>query len=241
MKILFIAPRMPLPADTGGKIRTFNILKQMVKMCEVDLVCFSFEHDDREHAKTLESYGIKVHLVKIKEPGILEKILQVFFGRQPYSISKYYTKEMEERLALLNEANDYDAVHFDHLHMAPYRDLFEQKPVFLDEHNVEYKILERCVEVEKSAFKKWLFQSQSKKMKAFEAKAVSGFTACSVVSEDDQGILSALVDNSCAVYVLPNGVDTQYFQRSENGKKGGHKSRSGKLPGFYRINGLAAE
>ena len=31
MKILFLAPRFPLPADTGGKIRTLNILKQLAQ------------------------------------------------------------------------------------------------------------------------------------------------------------------------------------------------------------------
>ena len=31
MRILFLAPRLPLPADTGAKIRTLNILKQLTK------------------------------------------------------------------------------------------------------------------------------------------------------------------------------------------------------------------
>ena len=47
MKILFIAPRLPFPVDTGAKIRTFNILKQLACFAEVELVCFSFEQDDK--------------------------------------------------------------------------------------------------------------------------------------------------------------------------------------------------
>jgi len=41
MRILFIAPRLPLPADTGGKIRTFNILKQLASRADVHLACIS--------------------------------------------------------------------------------------------------------------------------------------------------------------------------------------------------------
>ena len=42
MKILFLTPRLPLPADTGGKIRTLNILKQLAKKSELYLVYFLF-------------------------------------------------------------------------------------------------------------------------------------------------------------------------------------------------------
>ncbi len=37
MKILFIAPRLPLPADTGGKIRTLHLLKQLARFAQVQL------------------------------------------------------------------------------------------------------------------------------------------------------------------------------------------------------------
>ena len=46
MRILFLAPRYPLPADTGGKIRTWNLLKQASQSATVDLLCFSFDRND---------------------------------------------------------------------------------------------------------------------------------------------------------------------------------------------------
>jgi len=51
MNILFLAPRLPWPTDTGGKIRTFNLLKQIAKTHQVTLASFSFEDNDADFVK----------------------------------------------------------------------------------------------------------------------------------------------------------------------------------------------
>ena len=39
MKILFLQKRLILPADTGGKIRTCNVVKHLAKWHEVTYLC----------------------------------------------------------------------------------------------------------------------------------------------------------------------------------------------------------
>ena len=211
MKILFLAPRIPLPADTGGKIRTLNILKQLALHHQVHLVCFSFEYADREHISALEQLGIKVTLVPMEEPSLLQKVLGVLFSPIPFSIFKYYSKQMDDVIKELLKIAKYDAVHIDHLHMAHYHHLFGQTPTFLDEHNVEFKILERCAEVEKSLIKKLLYRNQAEKMKTFEGKMAKTFTGIFACSLDDQLILSKLTVGMVQTHVIPNGVDTEFF------------------------------
>lgn len=211
MRVLFLAPRLPLPADTGGKIRTLNILKQIAKHAEVHLFCFSFDRGDRELAKELEALGIKVFLVFMKEPSIFKKILTVLLSTMPYSISKYYSKKMQKVLSLLHEYTPFDAVHIDHLHMAHYRSCFSAMPVVLDEHNVEYRIVERLAGVEPSVVKRKVFSSQARKLKSFESEKVKEFSGCLAVSEDDKNMLADISQGKVPVHVIPNGVDTQYF------------------------------
>src|SRR3989338_3216951 len=115
MRILFLAPRFPLPADTGGKIRTLNILKQMAKMAKLHLVCFSFEEKDEEQARELKKTGIEVTLVPMREQRLVGKLSSVLFNPHPYSIAKYYTEEMEKTQAALHQSAGFDAVHIDHL------------------------------------------------------------------------------------------------------------------------------
>ncbi len=215
MNLLFLAPRLPLPPDTGAKIRTWNILKQLAKRFKVTLVCFSFEKNDNELVVRLENIGIQVKLVSAPQPMIFEKIILVLFNSIPYSIAKYSSSKMAQALSLLDVTNEYDAVHIDHLHMVHYRGIFHDVPAVLDEHNVEYRILERCADVEKSILKRKVFREQAQKMKRFEAHAAKNFSACLTVSQDDRVTLSKITNGTVPVHVAPNGVDTELFQTTD--------------------------
>jgi len=218
MRILFLAPRLPVPADTGGKIRTFNLIKQIAKKHKTDLVCFSFEKDDDRHAKELEALGIRVTLVPIQEPGLTKTILSILFDPVPFTITKYRVKVMQETIEQLVRDNSYDLVHADHIHMSNYREYFNSRPCVVDEHNVEYKILERCAHVEKSLIKRMIFKDQSRKMEEFERNSIRNMATFLSVSEDDKNLLNKIVGNGQPGHVIPNGVDTQYFKRQSTKK-----------------------
>jgi len=218
MNILFLAPRLPLPADTGGKIRTLNILKQLSVENNVYLLCFSFEKTDHLHAEMLRRLGIDVHMVPIAEPSLIQKIKAIVFDSLPFSILKYHTPQMIQSIQHVLKKHAFDAVHVDHLHMAVYNGYFQGIPCFLDEHNVEYKILERCALVERSWVKKILYHNQSQKMKTFESRKVKEFNGIFACSVDDQLLLNDLGHEQRPIHVIPNGVDTGYFNTRQNMK-----------------------
>ena len=214
MRILFIAPRLPLPTDTGGKIRTFNLLKQISRGHTVDLVTFSFDGEDAWQVQGFRELGIAVTLVPAPKDKILHKAITVLFSDLPYSVSKYHSEKMRKAITALKAAENYDAVHVDHIHMAHYQDCFPGLPRLVDEHNVEYKILERCGNVEKSVWKRQLYSQQAGKMKQFESRAILHYSACTAVSQNDMDILKELTGKNVPVHVLPNGVDTDFFTSS---------------------------
>ena len=211
MRILFIAPRLPLPADTGGKIRTFNILKQISRDHAVDLVTFSFDSEDERHIKKFREIGIEVTLVPAPKEDALRRMFIVLLAALPYSVSKYHSKKMASAITALKAVKNYDAVHVDHIHMAHYQNCFQGLPCLIDEHNVEYKILERCGNVENSAWKRQLYSQQAGKMKQFESRAILHYSACTAVSQNDVDILKNLTGGNVPIHVLPNGVDTEFF------------------------------
>lgn len=213
MKILFVTPRLPLPADTGAKIRTFNLLKHIAKENRVSLLSFYFE-ENQKAVEGLKSMGIEVFLVKAKEDINPLSI----FSRKPISIEKYNLKEMEVKIKELVNSGGFDLVHFDHLHIGQYRDCINGLPCVLDEHNVEAVILDRCAEIEKNSVKRFLFRSQAKKTAFFEAGLTRQFSKCLTVSEKDRQNLSKLSGVRENIEVVPNGVDTEYFRPRDEGR-----------------------
>jgi len=210
MKILFIAPRLPWPLDTGGRLRTFNLFKQLSGFAEMQMVSYSFESRDEEWKKEIEKLGVKVTLVPARESTFLERAWNIAFKTLPHSIVKYYTPSMKKVLEKLSKSEHFDAVHIDHIHMAHYNECFKGIPCFLDAHNVEYKIWERCGEVEPMLVKRMLYFQQSSKMKTYEAKKTKEFKGVFTCSADDKRILSDLTSGEVPIHVIPNGVDTEF-------------------------------
>lgn len=206
MKILFLAPRLPFPPDTGAKIRTFNLLKNISTQNKVTLLSFYFE-EDKKSVDAIKTLGIEVILVKGKDKINLRSIL----SRNPVSIEKYRSDEMRDKLKELVRGGDFDLVHFDHLHMGQYRDCVNGLPCVLDEHNVESVILNRCADTQKNRLRKWLFKSQGRKMAIFESRLARRFCRCLTVSETDKKNLAELSGDGTNIEVVPNGVDTEYF------------------------------
>ena len=124
---------------------------------------------------------------------------------------------MEREISNLIKTRTFEAVHVDHLHMAHYLKCFNGVPCMLDEHNVEYKILQRCAQVEKSWAKRIAYEEQSRKMNVFEAHMAEQFSCVFTCSTDDRILLNKITNGLVPIYVVPNGVDTQFFQPSSNG------------------------
>jgi sugar transferase (PEP-CTERM/EpsH1 system associated) len=214
MNILFLTPRLPLPADTGAKIRTFNLLKNIAVENKVTLLSFYFA-ENNQAVEQIKNLGIELHLVKARERIKPTKI----FSRRPLSIAKYRSEEFKQKLRELLSNTKFDLVHFDHIHMGQYVADVKGLPTVLDEHNVEFLILKRCADIEKSLVIKMLFKSQAKKMARFEGKLAIQFSRCLTVSENDKKNLLELAKYNAYVEVIPNGVDTEYFNTRDEGRE----------------------
>ena len=56
MKILFITEKIPYPLDSGGKIRTYHILKGLSQDHDVTLITTAEHEDQKKYIKQLNKY-----------------------------------------------------------------------------------------------------------------------------------------------------------------------------------------
>ena len=63
MKILFLSPTVPFPLTDGGRIRVFNLLKQIAEKSDVTLLALETQPTNADGVAQLQQFGIQVHLV----------------------------------------------------------------------------------------------------------------------------------------------------------------------------------
>lgn len=192
MNILFVVPRLPEPPDTGGKIRTYNLIKQ-ARAHGHEVAVMPFSGPDKISVKTVFS-ALRHNL--------------------PLSIAKYHCRKMAREIIAAIHEKKIDIVHFDHVHMGQYIDFLPGIPCVIDEHNVECLILKRLSDNTCNLAKKLVLWREYRLIAALEVRVCSKAFRSSFVSEEDRqnyGKLGGALDNTV---VIPNGVDTEYFQSS---------------------------
>ncbi len=214
MNILFLSTENPYPPDHGHHIRTYNILKYIAKHHNVYFLGFIKNKEEfkyvepiRKMCKSADVFIIPDNTSRLR---LYISLLITLFSPLPYVAHKYYRKDMKTKIREILENDKIDVVHFDMLHLARYRLIFDNVPTILTEHNVESLRVFRLAKNSKNLILKMFMYLQYIKLKRFEKQACPNFNICATVSEDDLKTLKRM--NPSANYVvIPNGVDTSYF------------------------------
>jgi len=215
MKILWVKSDFLYPADTGGKIRSYNILKQLSVQHEVSYLCLTDETAGESAIKHLRNLGLSVEWLPFKadqkfSPVFYLKLFMNLFSPRPYVINKYRDKRISERIRQYIAENKVDVIVCDFLEMAVNLTDIEEVPKVLFQHNVETEIWRRHFEVTDNLLKKAYLYIDFQKFYNFEKLACSKFDDVLVVSEADAELLHKdyRVDRTT---LIPTGVDIEYF------------------------------
>jgi glycosyltransferase involved in cell wall biosynthesis len=218
MELLFVAPRVPWPLDTGAKIRTFHMLRGLAQDHQTRALVFADSPEEEQAAEGL-GQALTGHVTELEIVARATPLRQRardavrgFLGPAPYNIRKYERDAMAAAVLRACERKRPDMVHCDHLHMARYGELASRRfgvRHCMDEHNVESLIFERFVE-NKRGLVKLAFYEQSVLLRRYEAQAARAAWGCLVCSAEDGQKLTAL-SGQRNVHVTPNGVDLDKF------------------------------
>lgn len=215
MKILWVKAGGLVPPDTGGKIRSYNILRELARQQSVTFFSFYAAHDNDAHAE-LESIFAQVVRVPLHLPApksaseILEYGVRLF-SSDPYNITKYCRPEVRRRLQNLLKQNQYDVIICDFMAAAGVIPWNSRTPKVLFTHNVEAMIWRRHYEVATNRVWKAISLREWRKMEAAELRYLNLADHVLTVSETDRDAFAAFLPPA-KITVIPTGVDVEYFR-----------------------------
>jgi len=219
MNILFLATNFPYPPNSGHNLRTYNILKILSKSNNIHFLGFSKNKEYPTTDNPINAFCKSVELFKatddFSKSKMIFSLLLNFFSHYPYALEKYYLQEMKNKINEIIINNDIDLVHFDLLHLSMYIDIVGKVPKTLTEHNVESERILKLVRNSTNLLFKMYMYIQYKKLYEFEKNICQKFDVCITVSDEDADTLKKMCPAG-RYYVIPNGVDTEYFRPGNN-------------------------
>jgi glycosyltransferase involved in cell wall biosynthesis len=220
MKILWVKPGKLLPLDTGGKLRSYNILRHLSAGHELTyLSYYGGERDptyEREVVDVLP--GTVVVHTGAPDSAPRERYLDYarhFLSSAPYTVSKFTHPQVQHLLAPWISQRRFDVAVCDFLASALNFPRHLSTPTALFQHNVETILWRRKAEVET----RWIDRLTSKieyaKMRRFEPEQVRRFHHVIAVSDTDRDAMKSMVEPS-QITVVPTGVDLSRYRYDPN-------------------------
>jgi glycosyltransferase involved in cell wall biosynthesis len=236
--LLFVSPRFLFPADSGGKIRTAQILRGM-KGGAYEITLASpvppgglepFSDDlaalcDRFAGWPEPRRGPAFQALRLRH---LASSLPVPVATDRSAAGR---RVIEAALARKPDVAVFD---FPHAAMLAPRSL--SVPSVLFTHNVESEIFRRHADVASNPLKRMVWRDQLRKMERFEREALSRFQTVVAVSERDAAWFRDELGVGRAE-VIPTGVDTVYFPWSPPGD-GGRVAFTGSMDWLANVDAM---
>ena len=212
MKILFLSPTVPFPLTDGGRIRVFNLLKQIAKKSDVTLLALETQATDADGIAELRQLGIRVHLVP-NAPTLprvsFGTLVKAFLRRQPITVARYDLPAYRQKFRALIADQTFDLIHYEMFHTAQFR-TETNLPGVLSQQNVDSAIWRRLCSETVNPFYKFTYWTQQLAFQRYERVLSPMFNAVTCTSDID----AAVFQHHCAegaIKIIPNGVDVTHY------------------------------
>jgi sugar transferase (PEP-CTERM/EpsH1 system associated) len=218
MRILWLKTDLLLPLDKGGRLRTWHLMRHLAKRHEITYVAFAAPDEDPDHIAGMHEVAASVETIPRVEvrkasPRFFANVAWHLADPLPYAVGQYRSQPYRRKVNELLATRQFDMVVSDFL--PPIVNLPRSLPCpgVLFTHNVESEIWRRHAETAKGAVRRFLYESQYRRMLAFEGRALQRFDGLLAVSDADRETFARLYPGveSDAIHVVRTGVDTEYF------------------------------
>ncbi len=210
MKLLFLANRIPYPPYRGDKLKIYNLAKRLSHKHELYLLTFTETEEDKQYRAPLEEVFKEVHLVHLPKWKSALNCVQALWRNLPAQILYFQSVEMQRAVDRLLQKHCFDAIHVQHLRMAPYLSHRSDLPRILDLPDAFSLYWERRKQLKRGFAQSILENMEQRRLFRFES-VLKKFQLSLVCSQEDLDYLKKH-HNAENIKLLPNGVDLSTFR-----------------------------
>ncbi len=232
MKILLIFPLCPLPLNSGGQIRVWNIVRELRNFHTIDLVCFIRDDAEKKYEAELKTIFNSVTFIKRKklfdrsmliQGGLsaitffqsnIELLFSSLFSSRPLLGHLYDSEEMRNYIRKVDTEKKYDLFYAETFYgIASLKYILAQikAKILLIDQNIESIAYDRQSKQQKNPIVRMLMYLDVLKIRREEEFFWNSVEMVGALSDVDRGYIEQRTGKKALL--VENGVDSAWFSQ----------------------------
>lgn len=208
INVLMLTPYLPYPPVSGGRMRTYSLVKKLAKEHNISLVCFGRPEERSFDLSPMEDFCKLIVVERPSSPSTIQAAFMTLTSIKPITMRLYKTKKMQDTLRKLINEGDFDVIHVESFYMMQNLPKEHGLPVLLSEPAIEHIAWWRHARVAKPIFQRPGIALEALKMRLFAPRAWRKADVVGTMSAIDSQIIQRF---GVETTPTPNGVDVAYF------------------------------
>jgi len=179
VRILWVKAGKLLPVDTGGKIRSYNLLKHLAERNETTLLSYYDGPRDECYEQRIREELPGAITISTGQPdsaiGQTVNYIRHLRSTAPYAVTKFTSHKVREALFEFDRKQRFDVVLCDFLSASLNFPKSLKTPALLFQHNVESALWRRQATHEPAFAKRLAFKIEAVKMTRYERVTLERF------------------------------------------------------------------
>ena len=209
-RVLMVTPYLPYPPVSGGRMRTYNLVKYLSPNYAITLVCFGRPEETTFDYSPLREYGDVIVVNRPSSPGTMKAALLSLTSPKPITMRLYQSKTMRQTCAQVIRERSPQVIHVESFYMLQNIPSDCPIPVLLSEPAIEYRAWGKHARVAKPKYTRPALALEALKMRYWSPRAWASADLVGAMSEVDAAEIHHAAPGA-SVVLTPNGVDTDFF------------------------------
>ncbi len=215
MRILLLSSWFPHPPDNGARLRVFNLLRQLARRHEIDLLSFvqsdPVEQDDLDAVRPFcRILGTEAqHGFQSRNPRAILRL----FSPKPRSVMEMYNSRMAERVRQAIDRREYDLIIASEigpgLSVASYVMDFDSPPRVIED--LELLMIWNKISKQTAFLSRMRHFLTWWKQKRYAVRLLRSIDGCTVPSEPEAALVRRLLPDFEPLAVVPNALDLGHY------------------------------
>lgn len=209
--ILYLVHRLPYPPNKGDKVRSYNLLKHLIKRHRVFLGTFIDDPEDEAHIATLQGLCADFHVARLNPRRAKIRSLNGLLAGDPLTLRYYRDAGLQQWVDSTCRHQKIDAAVIFSSAMAQYVQGKQRMPLLIDFVDVDSAKWTQYAPQHRWPMS-WLYRREGKFLLAYERKMAAQASRSFFVTDAEMALFAQLAPEcSIRVEAMCNGVDADFF------------------------------